>query len=144
MGLFDYLRCYYPLEPEGANDYEFQTKDTSAQYMDHYEIRKDGTLWHEEYDVEDRSDPKATGIEALRGCMTPINKRWVQEKDFTGEIGFGVSLWQDPKEFYWPGSLEYSAYFLRGVLQQINLIENTLPQKRNLLQEKHERERSRP
>ena|SRR3990167_134860 len=36
--------------------------------MDLYEIREDGTLWHETYDVKNNSDPKALGIMRFSGC----------------------------------------------------------------------------
>ena len=87
MGLFDYLRCSYPLPRPGANDLEYQTKDTDAQYMDRYEIRADGTLWHEVYDTEDWSDPKAEGFMALAGCATRVNERWERDT-MTGGIVF--------------------------------------------------------
>lgn len=56
MGTFDYLRCKYPLPLAGANALTFQTKNTPAQFLDTYELREDGTLWHEAYDTEDHSD----------------------------------------------------------------------------------------
>ncbi|CAN5375792.1 hypothetical protein BH09SUM1_BH09SUM1_02520 [soil metagenome] len=116
MGMFDFIKCEYPLLPDGANEREYQTKDTPAQFVDYYEIRKDGTLWHEEYDIEDRSDPNAEGIEGFIGCMTRVNERWVQVSDFTGEIRFyrcnrGGEDW-----------LEFSSYFLNGQIQQVNRI----------------------
>lgn len=55
MGMFDTLRCKYPLPVTGASDLVYQTKDTPAQWLDYYEIREDGTLWHEAYDTEDQS-----------------------------------------------------------------------------------------
>ena len=72
MGMFDYLRCHYPLPIEGAAALEYQTKDTSAQMCDRYELRADGTLWHQAYDVEDDAF---------------VNKRW--EADLmTGRVAF--------------------------------------------------------
>lgn len=129
--MFDDLRCEYPLPIEGANDIAYQTKDTPAQYMDLYVIRKDGTLWHEEYDVVDRSElgkwmATHPGIEppddqvnlmSISGCMTRVNKTWVQEK-LTGEIRFYTTL--GPKHTGW---IEWSAYFVDGMLNQLHLIE---------------------
>lgn len=114
MGMFDTLRCHYPLPVEGANELEYQTKDLIC-FMDHYEIREDGTLWHEEYDVEDKSDPNAVGIKRWSGCMSRVNASWVPS-DYTGEVRF-YSAWDDN----W---LEWSAYFNDGMLQQVNLIKN--------------------
>src|ERR1044072_492742 len=101
MGMFDYIRCEAPLPlPDGFSldcvDDDgrgpFQTKDTPNQFMDQYVIRSDGTLWVEEYDVEDHSDPKAEGIMRIVGCMTRVNKRWVRLYDPKGEIRFYTSL----------------------------------------------------
>ena len=115
MGMFDYLQCHYPLPIKGANNLKFQTKDTDAQFLDNYEIREDGTLWHEIYDVEDRSDPNADGIMALVGKMTRINSRW--ERDMmTGEIRFYAHRGED-----W---LEFSAYFVGGELRQLEIIKS--------------------
>jgi hypothetical protein len=92
MGMFDYIRCLYPL-PDGyvpQPDDEFQTKDTPSQYLDLYEIRPDGTLWQDIYDIEDRSDPKAEGLMGLIGAGTRINQRWVQVP-FHGDLNFYTS-----------------------------------------------------
>lgn len=123
MGMFDYLRCEYPLPVDGANALEYRTKDTPAQYLDRYEIREDGTLWHEEYDMEDRSpsakwrrehpgEPLPGGLVGLYGlgCATRVNERWHQVI-LTGEIRFGSA------------TLEWSAYFVKGRLNQLHLID---------------------
>lgn len=111
MGMFDDLRCHYPLPREGANTLAYQTKDTPAQWMDLYEIRADGSLWHETYDIEDRSDPSATGLDALRGSMTRVGKRWEPVK-LTGEVRFYTS--QPSGEW-----IEFSAYFIDGQLREL-------------------------
>lgn len=47
MGMFDELRCEYPL-PDGWQPARlFQTKDTPDQWMATYVLRADGTLWRE-------------------------------------------------------------------------------------------------
>ena len=46
MGMYDELRCHYPLPVEGANARDYQTKDTPCQYLNHYEITTDGVLRH--------------------------------------------------------------------------------------------------
>lgn len=62
----------------------YQTKSLRCVF-DNYEVRDDGTLWREEYDIEDRSDPSAEGLAALFGVMTQTNKRWERD-DFTGSV----------------------------------------------------------
>lgn len=44
MGLFDYIRCEYPLPDGFDGDVEYQTKDTPNQYLDRYTIAEDGRL----------------------------------------------------------------------------------------------------
>lgn len=112
MGMFDDLRCHYPLPREGANALAYQTKDTPAQWMDKYEIRVDGTLWHEAYDIEDRSDPNATGLFRLKGAATKVNRRWEPER-LTGEVRF---YHYDPATCR---RVEFSAYFVDGQLREL-------------------------
>lgn len=108
MGMFDELMC----EREGFDKTEvFQTKDTPTQQMDMYQIREDGTLWFQDYDIEDRSDASAEGIMALVGCMSRTNKRWRKMEKFTGEIVF------------YGDSGEFSAYYINGQLQSLVNVE---------------------
>ena len=110
MGMFDYLRCHYPLPVEGGAALEYQTKDTPAQWLDQYEIRTDGTLWHQDYDTEDRSDPSAEGFARLFGCATRVNERW-EPVALTGEVVF------------YSGDFEFSAYFVRGELKHLETLQ---------------------
>ena len=142
MGLFDDIKCKYPLPVAGANKLDYQTKDTPSQFMDQYEIREDGTLWYEEYDIEDYSEyskwkkehPNEPEPDETKqpfgwkffGCLGKANKRWVQEK-MSGEICFYTSLGKDHS-----GWLEFSAYFKNGQLQQLNLIKNEPPKSQDV------------
>lgn len=106
MGMFDYLRCAYPLPRDGANALEFQTKDTEAQLMDWYELRADGTLWHLAYDQRiEKTENAPLGFYVHRE-----NQRWEQEM-LTGEITFSA----------WPHGecVLFSAYFVRGQLRHL-------------------------
>lgn len=122
MGLFDYIKCGYQLPIEGANALEFQSKDTPAQYMELYEIREDGSLWHEVYDTEDRSDPKAEGLMRIAGIMTRVNKRFLPVSDFVGELRFYTTIGK-----HHSGWIEFSSYFEDGKLSKLNLIEHRPP-----------------
>ncbi len=108
MGMFDYLKCKYPLPDADDNDLEYQTKDTPAQLLDNYEIRADGTLWHLAYDIEDRSDPNAKGLARLAGSLSCSNERW-EPVPLTGEIRF----YRYVDESH---CTEFSAYFVNGML----------------------------
>lgn len=116
MGLFDYVRCHYPLPVDGANDLEYQTKDMDCPYMERYEIRADGTLWKEHYDTEDRSDPNAEGLMALAGCATRVNYRWEPEP-YTGAMEF----YKDHNGRW----LEFAALFKDGRIA--GLVDNSAP-----------------
>lgn len=113
MSTYDHLRCHYPLPVEGANALEFQTNSTEAQFMEEYEIRTDGTLWHRAYDIVDRSDPKAEGLMRLVGSLCRVNERW--ERDHTtGEIRFSSTLdgsWSDAS------TVAFSTYFFQGKIR---------------------------
>jgi hypothetical protein len=124
MGMFDYIKCNYPLPVKGANELEYQTKDTPAQFLDRYTIGKDGSLWHEEYDIEDHSDPKAEGLARVIGCMTRVRKRWNRVNGFTGEIRF-YTFWDDSKiNSGLGGWIEWSAYFKGSKLANLTLVKN--------------------
>jgi hypothetical protein len=118
MGMYDHLRCEYPLPAPNANDLDFQTKDTPAQWLDDYLIDKDGQLFHVEYDTEDQSDPKAEGIMRFAGSMARVNERRVLVTDFTGEICF----YDYPGRGEW---IEFCSYFIGGKLQSVTLLEDT-------------------
>jgi len=111
MGMFDSVRCLYPLPLAGANDRTYQTKDTPAQFCDNYEIREDGTLWHQAYDLVEED-------------WSPKNRRWEPVEDFTGEVRFYdfQRAWNDGDGC--DGWIEWSAYFENGKIARLNLIEN--------------------
>ena len=113
MGMFDEVRCHYPLPVAGANALEYQTKFSDFPNLDQYEIREDGTLWVEEYDIEDRSDPNADGLMRIVGCATRVNKRSVPF-DHTGQMEFGTGMRGE-----W---LEFCALFDAGVLKALVVV----------------------
>ena len=89
MGLFDWMRveCALPDLPDPSG-LDFQTKDTPAQCLDTYRLDATGVLWHQTYEIVDRSDPHATGIEALMGSMSREHVSWQPMTDFSGTIEF--------------------------------------------------------
>jgi hypothetical protein len=109
MGMFDYIRCQYPLPIEGANDIIYQTKDmTEWPGLNVYEIRKDGTIWREDYDIVNKGKKYGSSVDQFCGCMARTNHRW-NKINFTGEIRFYNCL--DPD-----GWMEWSVYFVKGQL----------------------------
>lgn len=136
--MFDYIKCKIPLNLDtgkGIKDFSdliYQTKDTPNQFLDEYEIRKNGTLWVQQYDTEDHSDPNAEGIMRMVGCMTRVNLRWARVRDFTGEIRFYQAIIGDlDPNRYDHGWIEWSVYLVRGkVTNRPNLIEYCKPKRR--------------
>lgn len=114
MGMFDNIKCKYPLPVDGANDLNYQTKCTPAQQLDNYEIREDGTLWHETYDNRFENTTEAP----LGFYIHRDNERW-ELIDITGEVRFYTLL--PPKHSGW---IEWSAYFVAGKLNQLHLVEH--------------------
>ncbi len=117
MGLFDYIEVAEELlpNPEPLKD-GFQTKDTPEQYMGHYEIRSDGTLWQQEYDEEDHSNPEAEGLARVAGMLTRVNKRWERTK-YTG----GICFYTEAVSGNWK---EYIALFVDGKMTHIQEEQN--------------------
>lgn len=113
--MFDNITCKYPLPT--AQDEVFQTKDLENA-LDNYEIRHNGTLWIEEYDVEDRSDPNAEGIARIFGMMCRVNERWARSY-FSGQVDFYTYLDDDYEKW-----IEYRAVFKNGVIQSLETLKN--------------------
>lgn len=130
--MFDNITCKYPLSVEGANELEYQTKDTPRQFLDDYEIKEDGTLHYLNYDTVDNSNiakwrkenPNATeeplwDVSDYAGCMERVDEEWLQEL-FTGVVQF-YSFWDDNKQKGW---IEWAATFANGEIQHLKLIKN--------------------
>jgi hypothetical protein len=50
MGMFDYVRCDYPLSDRDRinkkiKGLEFETKSTPSPCLDYYHVKEDGSLW---------------------------------------------------------------------------------------------------
>lgn len=117
--MFDEVRFKYPLPLDGANDHVYQTKDLVC-FLDQYEVREDGTLWHEDYDVEDRSDPNAEGIMRLCGMLTHVNKRW-EPMSWTGEM-ICYDFNHEPQQ----GWIEWKVTFVDGKVHRCELLEHRI------------------
>lgn len=130
MGMFDEIRCKVPLPVRIGVDHTehwFQTKSLACQ-LDCYEIREDGSLWREKYDIEDKSNPNATGLIAIQGAATRVRKLWIPCLAFTGEIKFYTHP-SNIKDKNGPlsGWVELSDYFVRGQLRQFELLQYRQP-----------------
>jgi hypothetical protein len=146
MGMFDDIRCKYPLPIEGACELPYQTKDTDAQFLDQYEITEKGELIHQTYTVEDRSKrglwekenpgkevpPELTGFDAFIGCMARNSTGWKTENDFFGKIVFYERIVKGDVNDEDSGWLEWSAKIADGKLISIRLEEFRLTRNERL------------
>jgi hypothetical protein len=114
MGMYDEVICEYPLPNKTDDDLLFYSRSTPAQMLDLYRVQADGTLWHEDYDIEDQSDRSLPGILGVAGIMTPVNKRWAR-CDFSGEI----SICQYRRINY----IEYKLTFIDGMIANAKIID---------------------
>lgn len=107
--MFDEIEVLVPL-PDLPPDFapSFQTKSL-VNFLDNYRIDADGVLWHEDYDIEDRSDPAAIGLMRFAGAMTRVPKGWSKE-DYTGEVE--LHDWDAVNHI----DYRYSTYFENGKL----------------------------
>jgi hypothetical protein len=105
MGMFDFVRCKYPLTDraklnEKLRTIEFQTKSFDDPGLNYYEIRENGQLWYRE-----GLEGEPTGPEIL--CY-----------DFTGTINMGGGDFRgSPHGWY-----EFDVSFIAGGLFGITRI----------------------
>lgn len=99
MGMFDYIRY---------GGHEYQTKDTPNQFLDQYEIREDGTLWHENYDSEWVEETNSV----FGGYLDKKNTRWEFCSDFDGVIRFYRPIGKN--QFNHEEWEEYKTLFMDG------------------------------
>lgn len=112
MGMFDYIKCMYPL-PGEVNIINFQTKSLD-NCLEQYEIREDGTLWQEICKYEDHSDQSlSTPLERLRGICTKIHKGW---KPYTDACT--IYFYESDNNIW----VEFKAQFIEGKLHKIEKV----------------------
>jgi hypothetical protein len=99
MGVFDYLRCEYPLPDPKHNLIEWQTKDTPSPFLMDYTITQDGRLLESQTQViKDKEAPLGFFIEKTGELL---------ELPFDGDLHFYTNTTED-------GRLEYRATFRKG------------------------------
>lgn len=128
MGMFDELKCEYPLGHPPSEGLTFQTKSMDCN-LDKYRIDKNGALWIERYDIEDRSDPNAKGVARLFGSLSRVNKREERLSDFSGEIDFYMSYGEKKSSGFGECMVEFRAQFLSGQLQSVCITSDFVPER---------------
>src|SRR5438309_10406722 len=82
MGLFDHVRCRYPLPDAECQDLHYQSKGTPSQFMENYEITPEGFLIHELYEH---------GAERWPDRASAENPKWVRV-EYRGELEIHSAL----------------------------------------------------
>jgi hypothetical protein len=123
MGMFDNIRCEYPL-PDGwkPGDRELQTKDLDCALVTHV-ITKQGRLLvdmgHDEpVPKEERPYPDDEGLRGFLGSIRHISQ--YVDSNYHGYLNFYGSEGSGPT-FHWH---EYRAKFTDGQLVKIDLVED--------------------
>jgi hypothetical protein len=82
MGLFDHVRCRYPLPDAECQDLAYQSKATPAQFMENYEITREGYLLHESFE---------NGAERWPDMRSTEDPKWVRV-EYRGELEIHTTL----------------------------------------------------
>jgi hypothetical protein len=125
MGMFDYIRCEYPLPDPEYQDLDYQTKSLDRQ-LNSYTITEDGRLlWHYvQYEIipeHQREPPLSPPVfREVEGSREDI------EMLFHGTINFYMTYPEDMKddEYEW---VEYQACFTHG---KVDWVKRSKPEER--------------
>lgn len=121
MGMFDDIRCDYPLPDPAHNQLSFQTK-CLENVLDHYTITVEGRLLREAYDADwVAEDPevyakkKAEGKFTLGGYINRTNIH-MEDTNYHGFVTFYDNVRVAGKEAEW---VQYKAKFTDGKLVEV-------------------------
>lgn len=118
MGMFDTVRCAYPLP--NHQDEEFQTKDLAhlvhgeptGGFLDHYEITSDGRLRAHRHQRQWVDDPDAF----LGGYLRSVKDWWEDLPDVHGDIRIYTSVKNAEGGSDW---IEFVLRFTYGVVETV-------------------------
>ena len=111
MGMFDEIKCEYPLPGNPSKDEIYQTKSMDCPYLDQYRINTDGTIDMERVERRYTYDETKTGFDAHD--VQILSRQWVPLPDFRGEVRF----------YGKPG--DFSAIFIDGKLVNVKKLDST-------------------
>jgi hypothetical protein len=123
MGMFDYIKCEYPLPDIELQNEMFQTKDTPDQFLSLYTITKDGRLIYHSYSEEEvpederelckgKPPEQRTDFDKFCGCIRRVDTGTV-DVNYNGNLRFYTFI-GNAKNWY-----EYNAVFVNGTAQNI-------------------------
>lgn len=128
MGMFDSIRCEFPLPLEATkqhpelNKVDFQKKEFQTKCLDnslsYYTIREDGTLWQKKVEghYEPGNENSDNWLDQLGQFVT--DREWEEQVFITQYITFYTYIRDDSNENdYW---IEFKAHFKNGTLTEID------------------------
>ena len=125
MGMFDTLRCDYPLPHH--QDAEFQTKDLAylvhgesgmGGFLDEYRITADGRLMLHRHDREWRDDPETF----LGGYLESVRDWWEEVTDAHGDIRiYTCQAHADNEGSDW---VEFRVRFTHGQVERVDSVDS--------------------
>lgn len=137
MGMFDNIKCEYPLPEAEAQDLHFQTKDFDCQ-MENYTITKEGRLVHHYRELEATPDdelpykdhPKSWrriigSMRTRKGSERDIDMNfhgWIRFYDYIKKKDLKPELFDDAEEVDACVWYEYKAKFTDGQLVEIQRV----------------------
>jgi hypothetical protein len=132
MGMYDTINCKYPLpqpeDPKGyKNSLSFQTKDL-GQFLSHYEIKEDGSLWIQKEENEYiPGNPNGKSFIEQIGTIKTI-KSWWEAAKITNTIEMYDYITSDNTEYDY--DIIYTVTIIDGIVTDVKLSEfQTIPNK---------------
>lgn len=132
MGMYDTINCKYPLpqpeDPKGyKNSLSFQTKDL-GQFLSHYEIKEDGSLWIQKEENEYiPGNPNGKSFIEQIGTIKTI-KSWWEAAKITNTIEMYDYITSDNTEYDY--DIIYTVTIIDGIATDVKLSEfQTIPNK---------------
>lgn len=120
MGMFDSVKCRYPVPDPECQNLDFQTKDLE-QTLSEYVILEDGRLVVRRRDVEWVDDPSA-----FLGSHMVTKRSWWEEDYHHGDVViYGLKRSDKPAEG--DNWVEYVVRFTRGRVESISRADEIRP-----------------
>ncbi len=125
MGMFDRVRCRYPLPHH--QDAEFQTKDLAnlvhdepwlGGFLDDYEITEDGRLTRHVHEREWREDESSL----FGGHLVSVRDWWEEAPDVHGDVRIYTSEGQHGRPGY--RRIELRLRFTNGRVEEVEEVED--------------------
>lgn len=133
MGLFDSIKCFYPLPfkfKELQHKIDFQTKDLE-KFMSNYEISKSGRLYliEEKWKLLSKKELKKYEGQKFHPILKSRKTGRKIKQNYHGILNFYTSLGDTNSKDY--KFINFQAFFTYGKLDKIKLLKQNRPKGKN-------------